>query len=844
MRVRVEHLDQPFGLDVRRPRLSWQLPPGASRQTAYELRLDDGTLTGPIPGDGTVLMPWPGRDLTSRERRRVWVRVWTDRGLSDWSEPAELEAGLLEPSDWVAQWISPYEIEVGEPGFRRVHRLRGEVSLNRPVATARLYATALGLYELHLNGRRVGDLELTPGYTEYGTRIQVQTYDVTPLLRPGVNRLEALLADGWFRGQVGMLRSHNQFGDRTAFLAQVHIDHSDGSTTVCGTGPSWVSSPTAMTADLIEGQTTSDAAESAETPVVPTGHGFDRLVSSPAPPVRAIREIRPIAVRGNVFDLGENVNGRVRVRNPARTPLTLTHAEALGPDGDVTTDHLRPADVPFIEHELRAGQVDRVETAGVFEPRFTTHGFRYVRAQGSALTPDDLTGVVVHTDLRPTGGFACDDERLNRLHEAAVRSFLGNACDIPTDCPTRERAGWTGDWQLYAPVATFSHDVAGFSVKWLRDLAAGQWENGVVGNMAPMPPAERTGFLRNLNGSAGWGDAIVLVPWEMFQEYGDRDLLAEMWPAMTRWLNYVSRTASAQRHPSRTGAPAPHERFLWDTGFHWGEWLVPGEDMSDFAAFAAADKSDVATAYFARTARVAARIAGLLGFSEQAAQWAEVSDGARSAWQAEFVTPAGDVRPETQANLVRALAFDLVPAELRRRTADRLAKLIRDNGTHLSTGFLATPDLLPVLADAGHLDVAYDLLLQTTPPSWLTMIERGATTVWERWEGIDTNGIPHDSLNHYSKGAVIGFLHRYTAGLQRLTPTWRRFRVHPHPGGGLTSASAWHETPHGRASVEWTLTDGSFVLKATVPPGCEAEVVLPDGDTHKAGPGTHHFEQG
>ncbi len=506
------------------------------------------------------------------------------------------------------------------------------------MALARLHATAHGIYQLSLNGRGVGDVELAPGFTEYGARTQVQTYDVTDQVVHGSNVLGVVLADGWYRGQVGMLRSSEQFGDRTAFLAQLVVEHPDGSITVTGTDESWRSSVSHVrAADLIEGQVEDRRlAEQFWDPVVPRTSG-GALVASPAPPMRGVEELRPVSVSRvnghHVFDLGQNINGWVRLTDlgPSGTTLTLTHGEALGPDGDVTMEHLRPADIPFIERELTAGQVDRVTSAGaagdVFEPRLTTHGFRYVRVEGHPgdLSEDDLTGIVVHTDLRRTGWFECSDDRVNALHDAAVWSFRGNACDIPTDCPTRERAGWTGDWQLFVPTATFLYDVAGFSTKWLRDLSVGQWDNGIVGNMAPMPPAEKVGMLEHVNGSAGWGDAAVLVPWEIYLEHGDLRLLEEQWPSMVAWLDFVERTAREQRHPSRVEArpePAAHEQYLWDAGFHWGEWLVPGEDLSDFGAFSAADKSDVATAFFARSTAVASEVALLLGREQEAERYA------------------------------------------------------------------------------------------------------------------------------------------------------------------------------------------------------------------------------
>ncbi|WP_180935153.1 family 78 glycoside hydrolase catalytic domain [Nocardioides ungokensis] len=858
MRVRVEHLDETLGLGDRRPRLSWTLPAGVAEQKAYELELDDGTTTGRVDSADNVLVPWPGRPLRSRERRTVRVRVWTDRGDLGWSEETTLEAGLLDPEDWTADWVRPAEDEVPPAGHRPAYRLRGEVVVDAPVRSVRLHVTAHGLHETSIDGVRIGDEQLAPGYTEYDVHTIVGVHDVTDLVTPGRHVVEALLADGWFRGKVGAPRASDQWGERTAYLAQLVVEHEDGTTSVHGTGPDWRwTTSHVLAADLIDGQVEDRRLVDGTgwRPVVVADIGHDALTSSPAPPVRAVEELRPVSVAVlrpgvHVVDLGQNINGHVRLTSlgPAGTELTLTHGEALGADGDVTMDHLVP-NLPFLP-DLNAGQVDRVVSAGVegdvFEPRFTTHGFRYVRIEGDlpAIPAASVTGVVVHTDLEERGDFRCSDDRLNRLHRAAVWSFRGNACDIPTDCPTRERAGWTGDWQLYVPTAAYLYDVAGFSLKWLRDLVATQWEDGTLNNMAPIPKAERTGFLEQVNGSAGWGDAVLLVPWELFCEYGDSDVLAELWPAMVRWLDRMERMATNDRHPDRIARhpqPRPHDRYVWDTGFHWGEWLEPGGTPTDFPAFIAADKAEVATAFYAWSTRHAAEIARVLDDKVAADRYDELSRSVVEAWRTEFIDDDGRITPRTQANLVRALRFGLVPDELRQRSGDDLAELVRDSGQHVGTGFLATPDLLPVLADHGHLDLAYELLLQDTSPSWLTMIDRGATTVWELWDGIDADGVPHESLNHYSKGAVISFLHRYTCGLQRTSPTWRAFRVAPRPGGGLTWARTHHDSPHGRISVAWRLEGDELVLDLVVPPGCSAEVVLPDGTTTSAGPGEHEL---
>jgi alpha-L-rhamnosidase len=836
--LRVEHLTEPLGLGSRRPRLSWRLPPGTAAQRAYRIRLASGACGDWISSGESVLVDWPFAPLASLERVSWQVRVDTGRGespwspWSPWSPPATFETGLLDAADWQACWILPAEGDPLPAGQRPAYELRGLVTIAKPVVLARLYATAHGIYEAFLGGRRVGDLELTPGFTQYAKRLQVQAYDVTGLVAEGTSEFTALLSDGWFRGQIGITRAHDQWGGRTAFLAQLHAEHLAG---VAGlAGPPAGGWAPVQVADL----------------------GYERLAWSPSPPVRRVQEITARSVTrlpgGRlVADLGQNISGWIRLGNlgPAGTELTLVHGEALDAAGDVTTDHLRPA-VPFLDGPLPAGMIDHVTSAGrdgdVFEPRHTTHGFRYVRVEGHPgdLAAGDVTGVVVHTDMPRTGWFTCSDDRINALHEAAVWSFRGNACDIPTDCPQRERAGWTGDWQLYVPTAAFLYDVAGFSAKWLRDVAADQWDDGTIANMSPAAPAEGAGGPAGfLNGSAGWGDAIVIVPWELYRAYGDVQLLAELWPNMVRWLDRTRRLAAAGRHPSRTGPVRPHERYLWDTGFHWGEWLEPGDDMSGpFEEFAGRDKSDVATAYYARSAELMSRIAAVLGRGPDAARYGELAASVLAAWQAEFIGADGDVRPATQANIVRALTFGLLPGPLRERAAAQLARLVRDAGTHLGTGFLATPDLLPALAEAGRADLAYELLFQDTPPSWLAMTGKGATTVWESWNGIDDDGVPHESLNHYSKGAVIRFLHQYTAGI-RLgeEPAYRTFRVQPVPGGPLTAAAAAHESPYGRIESSWTVEGGLLRLDVTVPPGTTAEIVLPGRPARLAGPGRHSF---
>jgi alpha-L-rhamnosidase len=859
-RLRVEHLEAAFGIDVAAPRLSWQLVAPAARQEAYRLEAG-GWSSGWVESAQSVLVPYAGPPIGSRARVEWRVQVRTDAGTSEWSSWSSWETGLLRADDWSAQWVSPIEREpLPEAGSRPASVLR--TTFVAPAGTgARIYATAHGLYELFLDGERVGDDELTPGFTSYRSRVQVQTYDVTALLTEGEHELRAVLSDGWYRGKVGFTRDHDVYGSRLALLAQVEVDGA----VVAATDTDWTSASSAIVAaDLIDGESVDQRIHDDDLdwqPVEVVDGDFTVLCASPAPPVRRVEVLRPRSVRQlapgrHVVDLGQNVNGWLRIADPgpAGTELVVTCGEALDANGDVTQDHIGAMDF-VTQTPLPLGQIDRVVSDGSatpFEPRHTTHGFQYARIEGlpGPLAEDDVTGVVVHTDLRRTGWFACSDARLNQLHLVADWSFRTNACDIPTDCPQRERAGWTGDWQLFSPTAAFLYDVAGFSTKWLRDLAADQRKDGAVRNFAPdpsPPAAQRNEIKTFLEGSSGWGDAAVLVPWETWRAYGDRRLLEEQWPSMVAWVDYVIEAARDKRHPARIAqraTPAPHEQFLWDTGWHWGEWCEPDLLEDDhFQNFADRDFAIVATAFYAYTTRTLAGIARILERADDAARYAEVSANVLDAWQREFVADDGTVRTERQADVVRALAFELVPADGRAAVAEQLVTMVRAADTHLNTGFLATPYLLPMLAETGHLDLSYELLFQDTPPSWLAMVDRGATTIWEHWEGIDDDGVAHASLNHYSKGAVISFLHRYVAGIQLLDdgPAYRRFRIAPQPGGGLTWASAALESPYGRIESSWGTDASGTTFTVQVPPNTEAEVVLPDGRIATVAPGLATF---
>ncbi|MDH6493203.1 family 78 glycoside hydrolase catalytic domain [Streptomyces sp. SAI-127] len=852
------------------PRLSWKPPSDAARPVSYEVECavdDEAHPAVTTAVGGHRFLPWPWAALDSG-RRVVWrVRALDTDGSSPWSRWHTFESGLLA-ADWRARWISPAESGDRGYGRRPAYVLSARFAARSGVRSARLYATALGVYEAYVNGVRAGTAELSPGSTSYDRTLYAQASDVTSALKAGDNRLEFLLSDGWYRGQVGAFRLPAGWGTVPGARAELHLLYEDGARQVVRTDGTWTSAESAITrADLMDGQTTDFR--------VRPGTGLPVLVDqveappvdwSPAPPVRVV-ESRPAQsveqLEDGVWiaDFGQNASGWIALGDlgPAGTRTIVDHGEHLGPDGDLTTAHLdstRPgqAPIPFVQRDV-AVSAGGGET---FEPRHTVHGFRYARLRrdGAPLDPASLVMRVVHSDLRRTGTFACGHADLDRLHEIAEWSFRGNAVDVPTDCPTRERLAWTGDYQVFAPTATRLYDVLGFNRKWLRSVRDDQLPDGRVANFSPDGRRIKHHLddqFAMMTGSAGWGDAVVAVPWELYESYGDREILAENWEAMVRWVEWALTTARTARHPSRverSAAPLPHEQYLWDGSFHWGEWTEPKARAADGTrvdpvkddpvAWFMADKGEVGTGFLYRSTATVARVARVLGLGEESDRYAVIAERVRDAWRTEFLSPDGRTAGDTQAGYVRALSLGLVPEELREAAAARLVELIRAAGTHLTTGFLSTGDLLPVLADSGHADVAYELLLQRTAPSWLYMLDRGATTVWEDWEGIDDTGTAHDSLNHYSKGAAIRFLHTHTLGL-RQTPgsiAWESFEVAPVPHPSVPWARGTHESPQGTIAVEWRTTGDTLTITVDVPPATTARVVFPDGTIEEpVGPG-------
>jgi alpha-L-rhamnosidase len=854
--VRFEHHREALGIGEARPRLSWIVEAAAPgwRQSAYRLEIatDAGTDSSTtesfdVDSSDQVLVPWPGASLPSRTRARVRVAVRGQDGT--WSEPGQwavVETGLLEPADWVARPVGPVWNENPTSDLRRPALVRREFTVGSGLRRARLYATAHGLYQAEINGARVGDDVLSPGWTVYRERLRYRTYDVTDLLTEGPNAIGAWLGDGWYRGRLGWRGGfRNLFGDDQSFIGQLELTYADGTREIMATDTSWRAAKSPIIASgLYDGETYDARQEHAGW----SAAGFDdgawgrvqerrrdaaTLVAPTAPPVRVIEEVHPVAVLTTptgrrVVDFGQNLVGVVRLRAaaPAGATVTLRTAEVLQ-DGELYTRPLREA--RSTDRYTFAGREDGEE----WEPRFTFHGFRYAQVDGwpGDLDADVASGALVarvlHTDLERTGWFGSSDPLLDKLHENIVWGMRGNFVDIPTDCPQRdERLGWTGDIQVFAPTASTLFDCSGMLAGWLRDLSAEQLPDGTVPWFVPVIPAD-TMWTPQRPGAA-WGDAATVVPWTLYERFGDVGVLRTQFASARAWVDLQAEIAG----PSR----------LWDTGFQLGDWLDPAAPPQD-PADARTDRYLVASAYFAHSARLVARMAAVLEEEQLAGHYSRLADEARAAFIERYVRPDGRMSSDAQTAYALALRFELLPEELYAPAAARLAELVRADGNRIATGFVGTPLVTDALSANGRLDAAYDLLLEEECPSWLYQVKMGATTIWERWDAMLPDGRVNSgtmtSFNHYALGAVGDWMHRVVAGLAPDAPGYRRIRFAPRPGGGLTHAEARHTTPYGTASVSWRLEGDELVLRAVVPVGATGVIDLEGRPAEEVGHGTH-----
>lgn len=850
-----EHLVDPLGIDAASPRLSWKCT-GGKKQAAYEIQAADsetalaaGELiweTGVVESSESLNIDYSG-ELHARDAV-VWrVRLKDESGdFGDWSETASFEMGLLSEEDLRAVWINPekeYDIDSEPP----VSLLRKEFEVKKGFLSARLYISALGIYEAGINGRRVGDQVLTPGFTDMERRRQYQTYDVTQMIVPGKNAIGVSLADGWARGRLGFSGKRNQFSTEIALWAQLVITYPKGGQIVIATDQSWKTTkngPCRMS-DLrdgewydarmeMEGWTEAGFDDHSWEAVYPTDYS-GILEGTKGLPVREIRRLKGKLLDTpdgrTVIDFGENIAGYVEfsVSGRAGDEVRLVHGEVLDKAGNFTMRNFHfegTPDRPIYCTKQEIRYILSGKGKETYKPSFTFMGFRYVLVEKwpGTVDPDDFTAIVICSDMKKTVEFECSNDLLNRFYENSVRSQTGNFIDLPTDCPHRERMGWTGDAQIFCRTAATNFDVQAFFIKWLRDVSTSQKEDGEIPNTVPFESMPTEDKHIGPVSSSGWGDAVTIIPYKLYEVYGDRRMMADIYPAMKRWVDYEARSAASQIMDTNN----PDSAYIWDSGFHWGEWLEASDKPQD--EYMKEPKDETATAYFAYSAKLLSEMAGILGKNEDQQKYGALAKKVKAAYIHTFTNNGSIDGGSRQCLYVRPLALDLLPEDKRQETADRLDRIVKENAYHIGTGFLSTPYLCEVLTKGGHLETAYQMLLQTTPPGWLYPVTKGATTIWESWEGYDKDGEPFASHNHYAFGSVMEWVYRYMVGIDTdiHAPGYKKIKLRPRPGGGITYAKASIDTVRGKVSCGWKREGKAFMMDFAIPANTAARIVLPD----------------
>lgn len=833
--LRCEYRVNPVGIGVRIPRFSWKLT-GSGRgiaQAGYQVQVAEGdplfrTLiwdSGQVRSDQSVHIRYEGSELASRKVYHYRVRVRDSRGnQSDWLA-AFWETGIMDAAEWTAQWIT-CDLARNHRSPEASQMFRSTFEAGGSVRSARIYATALGIYELEMNGRRLNENKFAPGWTSYHKRLQTQTFDVTGLVRTGNNAIGITIADGWYKGRIG---GHpcDFYGDQRAILLQLHLVYEDGTEDTVITDERWrVDTGPIRAASIYDGETydarlerdgwsTSSYEDSDWLPVSILDHGKQMLIPQENVPTKVMRVMKPIALLRTpageaVLDFGQNMVGWVSlsVRAAEGTIIELAHAEVLDRDGNLYTDNLRSAK-QTTRYVCRGGLEE------YYEPRFSFQGFRYVKVSGypGELSLEPFTAHVIYSDLDETGTFECSDESVNRLQRNIVWGQRGNFLDVPTDCPQRdERLGYTGDAQVFIRTAAFNMDVASFFAKWLRDLKADQLPSGGVSNTVPdtLPGWD-------LHSAAGWGDAAVICPWTMYLCYGDKRLLEEQYDSMKSWVTFIRNLGE--------------QEYLWNSGFQFGDWLALDAPAGSYAG--ATPKDYIATAFYAHSTDLLARAARVLGREEDAAEYEELHKRIREQFNLEFVSRTGRLVSPTQTAHALALSFGLVEGDVRTRVEQSFVQLLAESDDKLTTGFLGTPYLCSTLTEIGRLDLAYKLALSRAFPSWLHSVEQGATTIWEHWDGLRADGsfwsADMNSFNHYAFGAIGDWFYRVVAGIDTDAdkPGYKHVRIHPRPGEGLTHAKASFESMYGEILSSWRIEGGVMNIRIALPPNTAGTVILP-----------------
>ncbi len=825
---RTEYRENPIGLTEKAPRFSWKIESDEKDtvQTSYEIKVTDenGKLvwdSGKKVSDQSVLILYEGEALADETFYTVEVTVADNHGNVE-SVEGSFETGIFDNMVFKAKMITSDfpEEETACPVFGKTF------AIDKKVKKARLYATAHGVYEVTLNGQTVGDYRMAPGWTSYHNRLQYQIYDVTELLA-AENEIAITVGNGWYKGILGFYCLPNQYGTQAGAFAELHVEYEDGSKDVIATDETWsVKTGEIRYSEIYMGETIdTDAPEITEGNVVVKDFDKAVLTAQENEPVRITEKIVGkeliVTPKGEkLVDFGQIVTGvvEVHVKGEKGQKIVLRHAEVLDKDGNFYPETLRQA--KSIDTFICNGEEQ------IFRPHFTFHGFRYICVEGmEEFTADQFIACVTHSDMEKTGDFHCSNKKVNQLQSNITWSQRDNFLDIPTDCPQRdERLGWTGDAQVFSWTAAFNRNTALFYKKWMRDVAAeSSLEKGV--------PHVVPDILDSYSSSA-WSDVAVIVPWVVYQIYGDKGILEENWKCMHEWVDYIKNNCG--------------ENGLWQSGFQYGDWLaLDKEESADRTG--ATDKYMIANAYYLYVTELVKKTAEVLGKDEEAKKYADLYETTLDAFQREYYTETGRIVSETQTGAIISLYFNLAREKDRKRILNTLLTNIGNHKNHLATGFVGTPYICHTLSENGAHEMAATLFMKEDYPSWLYAVNMGATTIWERWNSIKPDGTFDESgmnsLNHYAYGSVGDWMYRKVAGLSQLEPGYKRFQVKPMFVKGIEEWGTEFESVYGKIVANTSCKAGKIHVHVEVPANTTAVIVLPEKEeVHEVGSGVYDYE--
>lgn len=843
-----ENKTNPLGIDISSPRLSWVLTSKKrnTKQSAYQIQVSESKTsfknhilwnTGKVNSEKSVHINYSGPKLISSKKYYWRVKVWNQNNTATkWSNIGLWQMGLLKTYNWKATWI---KADTNETAKRASPLFRAKYNLDKKIESATASITSYGLYEAYINGKKIGDAYLTPGWTSYHKRLQYQTYDVTNLLQKGINVIGAVLGSGWYRGNLVWNGHKELYGKNLALLLQIKVHYTDGTSEIIGTNKNWkTTTGKILDSEIYHGEIIDSRKEKIgwKLPtyndkdwsfVKTANYDKNNLVATINEPIRKHETFKPIAVINTpegdrVLDFGQNLVGFVQIKVSGKKgdTILLHHAEVLDKLGNFYTANLRAAKQENI-------YILKGEGEEIFEPHFTWQGFRYVRIKGISgnIKPENFTAIALYSDMKHTGSFSTSNQLINQLQHNIEWGQKGNFLDVPTDCPQRdERLGWTGDAQVFFDTASFNMQVDNFFTKWMKDVTADQLENGSIPHVIPnvLNP--------NDAGSGGWGDVATIIPWNMYLNYGDKSILENQYPSMKAWVNYI--TTQSQNN-------------LWNSGSHFGDWLYYIPDGKDNEGRSAeTDKFLIAQCYYAKSTQIMIETACLLDKPEDIEKYTILLKNIKKAFVKKYTTPDGALISDSQTAYVLALNFNMLPEHLIPKAAKRLADNIKSYNYHLTTGFLGTPYLCHVLTKFGYHDLAYTLLMQTTYPSWLYPVTQGATTIWERWDGQKPNGdfqnAGMNSFNHYAYGAIGDWMYKTLGGINSskkvnevgykniiLKPYVYNNHISKKENEKITWIKTDLNTYYGKISSHWKNNENELYMDITIPVNTLAELHIP-----------------